>query len=71
MGIKFECAFKFKDFCDSLNKCRSSGSGYDENVLIKQFDFYNSCDKLPPYERDLFKSFGNMAIFLNNCGVIL
>ena len=71
MGIKFECAFKFKDFCDSLNKCRSSGSGYDENVLIKQFDFYNSFDKLPPYERDLFKSFGNMAIFLNNCGVIL
>lgn len=71
MRIKFECAFKFKDFCDSLNKCRSSGSGYDENVLIKQFDFYNSCDKLSPYERDLFKSFGNMAIFLNNCGVIL
>lgn len=71
MRIKFKCAFKFKDFCDSLNKCRSSGSGYDENVLIKQFDFYNSCDKIPPYERDLFKSFGNMAIFLNNCGVIL
>ena len=47
MRIKFECAFKFKDFCDSINKCRSSGSGYDENVLIKQFDFYNSCDKLP------------------------
>lgn len=71
MKTKFECAFKFKGFCEALNKCRSSGSGYDENVLIKQFDFYNSCDKLPPYERELFKSFGNMAIFLSNCGVIL
>lgn len=71
MRIKFECAFKFKDFCDSLNKARIFGSGYNENVLIKQLDFYNACDELPPQERDLFKSFGTAAIFLSICGVII
>lgn len=71
MRKNFECASKFSELYEELNKSRISGSRYNENVLIKQFDFYNSCDKLPPYERDLFKSFGNMAIFLNNCGVIL
>ena len=69
--IKFECAFKFKDFCDALNKCRFFGSQYNGNMTLKKSDFYRSCNKLPPQERDLFKSFGNMALFLSNCGVIL
>ncbi|MEE0354130.1 MAG: hypothetical protein UDP17_12395 [Treponema sp.] len=71
MRKKFECAFKFKEFCDALNKCRIFGSKYNEYMLLKESDFYNSCNKLPPQERDLFKSFGNMAIFLSGCGVIL
>ena len=67
----FECAFKFKEFCEALNKRQFFGNSYNENALINQLDFYNSCDKLPPQKSDLFKSFGNMAIFLNNCGVII
>lgn len=68
---KIECAFKFKEFCDTLNKCRISGSQYNENMALKKFDFYSSCNKLPPQERDLFKSFGDVALFLSGCGVIL
>lgn len=71
MKKKIECTSKLFELREGLNKCRISGIGYNENVLIKQLEFYNSCDELPPYERDLFKSFGNMAIFLSGCGVIL
>lgn len=67
----FECASKLSELCEALNKRQFFGNSYNGNALIKQFDFYNACDNLPPYERDLFKSFGNMAIFLSNCGVIL
>ena len=71
MRKKFECASKFSELREELNKSRISGSGYNENVLIKQSDFYNACDELPPQERDLFKSFGTVAIFLSICGVII
>ena len=71
MMKNFVCASKFSEFREELNKSRSSGSGYDENVLIKQLDFYNACDELPTQERDLFKSFGTAAIFLSICGVII
>ena len=71
MRKKFECASKFSELREELNKSRISGSGYNENVLIKQLDFYNACDNLPPQERDLFKSFGTVAIFLSICGVII
>lgn len=71
MRKNFECASKFSELREELNKSRISGSGYNENVLIKQLDFYNACDELPPQERDLFKSFGTAAFFLSNCGVII
>ena len=71
MKKKIEYAFKLKEFCDALNKCRFFGSQYNENMALKKFDFYSSCNKLPPQERNLFKSFGDMALFLSNCGVTL
>lgn len=71
MKKKIECASKLSELCEVLNKRQFFGNSYNGNALIKQLDFYNSCDKLPPYERDLSKSFGNMVIFLSNCGVIL
>lgn len=71
MMKNFECASKFSELREELNKSRIYGSGYNENVLIKQLDFYNACDDLPPQERNLFKSFGTAAIFLSNCGVII
>ena len=71
MRKNFECASKFSELREELNKSRISGSGYNENVLIKQLDFYNACDDLPPQERNLFKSFGTAASFLSICGVII
>lgn len=71
MMKNFVCASKFSELHEELNKSRISGSGYNENILIKQLDFYNACDELPPQERDLFKSFGTAAIFLSICGVII
>lgn len=71
MKTKAKCAFKFKEFCDALNKCRFFGSQYNGDMLFKKSDFYSACDKLPPQERELFKSVGDMAIFLSGCGVIL
>lgn len=71
MKTKVECASKFFELCEALNKRQFFGNNYNGNALIKQLDFYSSCDKLPPQERDLFKSFGDVALFLSGCGVIL
>jgi len=71
MRKNFECASKFSELHEELNKSRISGSGYNENGLTKQVDLDNACDELPPQEKDLFKSFGTAAIFLSICGVII